>query len=215
MSQDSIDAVKQETRFFMEKSFQISLGYVGTLVALAAVVKFALLTDLASLLGVSEAALLSVAILVMNVTYLTLAAACIFATLKRGYYILLHAPEDVEDKFADHRHWEIFVRIADPPPVPRSFFNRLVWRFNTLAWNFDNYYMLPSFLLISIISALAAVYGLNATSGLASRVLISFACFFHVIPAAFLFANALLNAKCRRRAAAVRLEASSGDEQPP
>ena len=102
MSQDSIKAVKQEIRFFMEKSFQVSLGYVGTFVALAAVAKLDLLTKLSSLLGIAFITILSAAVLIINITYLTLASACIFAVLKRGYYILLHAPENINNEFAEY-----------------------------------------------------------------------------------------------------------------
>ncbi len=199
MRQDSIDAIKQEIRFFMEKSFQVSLGYVGTFVALAAVVKLDLLTKLSSFLGISVLAILSVAVLLINITYLTLASACIFATLKRGYYILLHAPENIENKFADYRHWEIFVRIADPPLVRKKFFN-------FLAWNVDNYYMLPLFLFIGISSIFAAVYGWHASDGLISRVLLLCLFFLHIIPIACLSANGLLNNKCRQRAVFIKSE---------
>ena len=199
MSQGSIDAVKQEIHFFMEKSFQVSLGYVGTFVALAAVAKFDLLTKLSSFLGISVVAILSVAVLLINITYLTLASACIFATLKRGYYILLHAPENIENKFADYRHWEIFVRIADPPLVQKRFFN-------ILAWNVDNYYMLPLFLFIGISSIFAVVYGWHASNQLISKVLFLCLSFLHIIPIACLSANGLLNNKCRERALSINSE---------
>jgi hypothetical protein len=151
MSDETLNSVKEEVRFFMEKTFQVSFGYAGALVALGASVKFDVLDGLEHATSLDKGVLLAGAVLVVNNVYLTLAVACLFAILKRGYFILATTASTTDRVRSVHRDWEIYVRSTG---------NRLFGSasLNKLAWNVDNYYMLPLFLFIEIASVVCTAY---------------------------------------------------------
>lgn len=151
MNETRFDFVKDEIRFFMEKSFQVSFGYIGALIAIVATVKLDALDALARQLGMTTGLVVSVLILAMNGLYLTIAIACLFAILKRGYFILDNAPSATTAESDLHSKWETYVR-----SYSKDLF--ALRPLNHVAWNLDNYFMLPIFVLIMLVSVAAAFY---------------------------------------------------------
>ena len=174
MSDERLQAVKEEIRFFMEKSFQVSFGYVGALVALAAAIKFDVLVDVARASGMGQGVLLSCALVVVNNVYSTVAVACLFAILKRGYFILTSTPPSAEAQVSIHRQWEIYVRSSSNCLFASP-------SLNGLAWNVDNYYMLPVFALIQAVSVGAVVYPWCVESPLLIRIAIVLLYFMNLV----------------------------------
>lgn len=192
MGDDSINAVKQEIKFFMEKSYQISLGYVGSIIAVLAIVKMDVIKPLSQFLTITEKSTICIAILLINATYLTLASACIFATLKRGYFILLLDSQSDDFKINNYQYWEMFVREPNPPLLRIKFLNMLVW-------NVDNYHMMPLFMFIIISSTFATYYGLETSAGVLDYAMLIILSILHIIPMFCLISNAILNVKCRKQ----------------
>ena len=197
MTQNSIDNVKQEIRFYMQKSLQRSLGYVGTFIAIGAMIKLDLMSDLLKILEINEKSILATAVLLVNALYLNFVSACLFAIMKRGYYILLNAPEIALNNSGDYRHWECFVRRISPPIVKNSFLDRIIW-------NVDNYYMLPLFLFIGTSSLVAMIYGWDPKAGIIFKVFYSLLVLSYIIPIVFNISNGILNKKCRNKVDSLR-----------
>jgi hypothetical protein len=109
MSSDNFQGVEAEIRFWMEKAYQVSLGYFGALIATAALVNLDILQPLSRALSVSPETVVAIMLLLLNFAYLTLVVASVFATLKRGYYILSYS-SDASDSANGAVHWEQFVR---------------------------------------------------------------------------------------------------------
>lgn len=136
--------VKDEIAFFMEKTFQISLGYVGAVIA---IVLASRLDSVDVATGVNGAVLMFSGVLVVNSVYLSLAAGTLFAALKRGMYLSLEDPNG-----AGFGKWEAFVRKSSDSPFSGK-------PLGLHAWNLDNYYMAPVFVLIMIASIVSFILG--------------------------------------------------------
>jgi hypothetical protein len=140
---DDLTHVKAEIIFFMDKIFQVSFAYF------AAVFAFLVLSESDTLLQLSVAIhgrvrdLIALAILAFNLTYTVIAFACLYAVLKRGLFIL----RDFATPTNSFNAWERFLRSPAHAP-PRSWIR-------ALTWNMDNYYMIPLFVAIPLVSVLA------------------------------------------------------------
>ena len=150
-SSTSLDRVKSEIEFFMEKTFQVSFGYLGALVAIGAAVNLEIIDKVADRLRMSPVPLACALVLSANVVYLSLAAGTLFATLKRGLYLVENHSVD-----SSHLRWESFLRDHNA-----SVFRQR--RLGFLAWNVDNFYMVPLFALIFAVSVVASVMGVASS----------------------------------------------------
>ena len=178
---------RDEIKLFTEKAFQGSFGYFALLIALLALSKTSSLADVAASMGLRARGLISLMVLGVNLFYFVLLVSCLFAILKRGYFILASGRAS-----ADHR-WELFSRF--PPPEDEPTAGSLV-AYRTVQWNIDNYYMIPVVLFIVLGSIWASVVGFGSTSGLAFGVVVLLACF-HIVPLWMLWSVGRLNQECR------------------
>ncbi len=190
MSDKSLGFVKDEIKLFMEKSFQISFGYVGTLLAVVALGNADAVTSLATQFSTTPTYLVLIALLILNVTYVTLASACLFAVLKRGYFILLHSPRNGAHP-STLREWEVFVRTSEGIASPQRFASQL-------AWNVDNYYMIPFYVLVIASSGTAIVLGFREAAELTETIIVLVLLLCHAVPLVALALAAKLDSKCRR-----------------
>jgi hypothetical protein len=175
-------AQRDEIKLYMEKGFQASFGYFAALLAVLALGNSSYTTDFAKYLNINAADILLIFVLVTNLFYLILLTSCLFAILKRGLFIL-------SDHHAVEREWEVFAR--DPSTFK-------VWQDkNKIAWNIDNLFMVPVFLLIGIISVWAFVLGWQSTS-VPVRWIAIFVAVLHLFPIWMLFSLSVLNSECQR-----------------
>ena len=192
MSNANLDSVKNEIRFFMDKSFAVSFGYIGAIVALLAAVKFKVLEDAATSMHADEWSLLCGGVLVVNTVYLTVASSFLFAILKRGYFILKNTPASTGSEVDLDREWEVFVR----KPGAELFESH---KMNMFAWNCDNFYMVPIFILIIAISVGAVAYPWYSGDPLLVRAITSTLFAFNLLlPGAVCVATWHLNIACRK-----------------
>ena len=181
MSEENLGPIKNEITFFMEKSFQFSFVYIGSIFASVAGVKVDEVGKLATALHTDTGVVLTTAILTFNVVYLVLASSCLFAILKRGYFILQYSSPGREEVIVN---WEKFVRKPDI-------------QFGSLGWNVDNYYMAVFYILIFIFSITVLIYGLTSTSVGALRIFFSILFALHALPTWVLIQTAKLDSACR------------------
>jgi hypothetical protein len=193
-SPELLDRVKGEITFFMEKTFQISFGYLGALVALAAASGLDASQAVAKELGIGTAALFCTGILLLNAVYLSLASGTLFATIKRGLFLI------EEDRDGSHRRWETFVRKRKDPPFRRGGF---------FAWNLDNFYMTPLFALIVVISIVTAIIGVREAAGALANAAVFAGVTAHILPLSMLVITGKL---VRYTDAIVGAVSTSGDE---
>ncbi|KPK81168.1 MAG: hypothetical protein AMS25_07655 [Gemmatimonas sp. SM23_52] len=205
MSDESFGATKQEIRFFMGKAFEVSVGYIGALVAVAAAAKLGVVEPLALSLHAEGITFLSASVMFLNFTYLTVATACTFATLKRGYYILLYDTTKAREGTDSPRQWEVFLRNPDHPLFKWSLLNKV-------AWETENYYMLPLFVLIAVTSSAAFVIGWQADNDLSAHLTLSIMVVLHIVPIGGLFATVVLGARCRQNATAHKQQSALPDQ---
>jgi hypothetical protein len=180
---------KSEIAFFMEKTFQISFTYFGGLVAFFALSKTSFMKAVVQASGIRLGILVALVVILLNLVYITLACACLFAILKRGLFILKHNPYSGNSKASLYVEWEKFVRDDSLMPT---------WhRLRQAAWNIDNYYMLPLFAVIIMSSAVASWYAL-AGGLLKAEVAVGILLFLYLIPGYMFYYMAVLNRECRR-----------------
>lgn len=173
---DALDRVKGEITFFMEKTFQVSFGYVGAIVALGAALSLNVVTEIASAVDIGVKPLVCGSVLVLNTVYLVLAAGTLFATIKRGVFLIVYSGE------ADgHRYWEGFVRKSATSPFGGGWLG-------DLCWNLDNVYMVPLFLLIGAVSVASAILGFSSAATVAEDAVVAFGVALHAVPAFILAA---------------------------
>jgi hypothetical protein len=178
------DPIKDEMRFFMDKGFQASFGYLTAMLAFLAVSNTQFIQALADTIHTSLSGLLSLVTLLLNLTYLIIACTCLFAILKRGLFIILHAQNSAGAA------WEKFVR---EPVMPMS-----NGRFKALTWNIDNYYMAPLLVLIFSVSVGAGIIGVfSKDSHIGYRILAGLLLLLHIIPLYMLWGLAKMNTVCR------------------
>ena len=174
-SPESLARVKDEITFFMEKTFQISFGYLGALIALAAASGLDASRAVARELGLGTAPLFCTGVLLLNALYLSLAAGTLFATIKRGLYLIQQDPGAL-----GHRRWETYVRRSDDDspfrPGALAFY----------AWNLDNFYMTPLFVLIAVVSVVTAVIGVREADSALAATTVLLAAGMHAVPLAAL-----------------------------
>lgn len=191
----------------MEKTFQISFTYFGGLVAFFALSKTSFMKAIVQTSGIRLGILVALVVMLLNLVYLTLACACLFAILKRGMFILRQSPHSADSGVSLYVEWEKFVR--DDSMLP-------VWgRLRPLAWNIDNYYMLPLFAVIIISSAGAGWYALVGGQ-LKGEISAAILIVLYVIPGYMSYYMAVLNRECRRLLAAddqAKTAESNLDEQ--
>lgn len=141
---------RDEIKFYMEKGFQASFGYFAVLVAAFALGNSSYTTQLATYIGIKIQDLLVIFFLLTNLFYLIVLPSCLFAILKRGLFILSN-----DQRGADY-DWEIFAR--DP-----SRFTAVAWdKENWLAWNIDNFFMMPAFFVIVMLSIIGILIGIKS-----------------------------------------------------
>lgn len=183
MSSESIASVKTEIASFMDRAWQASIGYFAAVGASLAVVSSDALADLPKTVGMERSELLALLALAANPLYLSALLACLFATLKRGLFILRMS----DDRGGTEVKWERFVRGHRSAPMSR------------FAWNIDNYYAVPTAVVIAVTSIWAAWTCLTSRStdvvvlGTAGLIL-------HSVPVYMAFHLAKLNAECEREA---------------
>jgi hypothetical protein len=180
---------KSEVSFFMEKTFQISFTYFAGLVAFFALSKTGFMKAVVQVSGLHLGILVALVVLVLNLVYVTLACACLFAILKRGMFILKHGLRLGDSRVSLYIEWEKFVRDDSLMPVSP--------RLRSLAWNIDNYYMLPLFGLI-MASSVGAVWYVQADGTTEAKIIGAVLAFLYVIPAYMLYYMGVLNRECRR-----------------
>lgn len=188
----NFDAQRSEVAFFMEKAFQISFVYFAGVAAFFALSKSDVMTSIVRATGLPLAGLTAVVILLLNLVYVTLACACLFAVLKRGLFILTQtskASGQQGPQESIHRKWEEFVR--DERKMGEV-------KMRKIAWNIDNYYMVPLFSVIvaaSVISAIVAIVSGSAIIQAVASALVAL----HVIPGFMLKQLAVLDQECRKK----------------
>lgn len=180
----SFSGQRDEIKLYMDKGYQASFGYFAALVAVFAVSKTAYAADVAAAIGVSVVLATALFLLVTNLFYSIILLSCLFAILKRGLFILRMA--DSSD-----RDWEVFAR--DPTKFD-------VWASRgRIAWNIDNWFMIPVLVVILLVSVGAVYVGIKQ-GGLYIK-LSAFALFaLHTIPAWMLISLSALSAECTRQA---------------
>ncbi|MGW2515781.1 hypothetical protein ACWC09_01870 [Streptomyces sp. NPDC001617] len=186
----NFEAQRSEVAFFMEKAFQISFVYFAGVAAFFALSKSDVMTSIVKATGLPLAGLAAVVILLLNLLYVTLACACLFAVLKRGLFILRHTsmpPGEEIGQGSVYRKWEEFVRDEELMGDVKL---------RHVAWNIDNYYMIPLFSVIVAASTIAAVIALTSSSAIiqaaASALVVM-----HVIPGFILKQLTVLDRECR------------------
>jgi hypothetical protein len=105
------------------------------------------------------------ALLLLNLMYLVIACSCVFAVLKRGYFILIYGGPQEGDALPQ---WEAFLRVRRA-------------KFGYIAWNIDNYYLVVLYLLGFVMSAFLLWYGVTHSKGLIRWSVIGLG-FSHLIP---------------------------------
>jgi hypothetical protein len=178
-SPSHILAVKSEITFFMEKVFQFSFVYIGSLFAILAGTKTDVIKDLSAAARVPPLLLIATAILLLNLVYLVIATSCTFAILKRGYFILLYGGAEERDALP---RWEAFLRAKNKS-------------FGYLSWNVDNYYLVLIYLIVFVISVCLFICAFINSDALFRGILIGLACL-HLVPAWALVETEKLDRAC-------------------
>ncbi len=198
----SLESVKAEITFFMEKGFQFSFVYVGAVFAAVATLNVGTVKAIFHLPEENLSLLIVPALLLLNFLYLVVASSCLFAILKRGYFILANGQSSEGDSLTEVA-WERFVRRGTDGPTRR---------FGSIAWNIDNYYTVVVCLLIVALSVVLAVYGVAEFPERWKAVPLVLL-LLHVIPAWFFLRTKSLNDLCHRLVDASRTAAAQRPSQ--
>jgi hypothetical protein len=169
----------------MDKTFQVSYGYVTGVAVFLALSKSDLIGEVSSSLGIRISDLVALTVLLINVVYLILACAFLFAILKRGLFILLMGYRTSDSIYPA---WEAFVRGLGTVKTSRPF--------RAISWNIDNYYMLPIYVFIVAGSVLAFLYALGSPR-IAVRVISIILALFHILPAIMLWYIRRMTDECK------------------
>ncbi|MBE9582557.1 MAG: hypothetical protein IMF18_13210 [Proteobacteria bacterium] len=146
---ESHEFIRDEIKFFMEKAFQFAYIYIGSAFAILAGGKLDVFKGLAAAAGSGTDVIMVLGLLVLNLAYLILASSCLFAVLKRGYFILIQGERSCGSPVLE---WERFVRI--PATLPRR-----------IDWNVDNYFMGVLYGLVWASSLALLVYAVQNSHG--------------------------------------------------
>src|SRR5689334_17751380 len=138
----------------MATIFRSSFGYLTALAAVLAASSSQYVASTASALRTTPAVLVSETVLLLNLFYFTLVSGCLFAVIKRGFFILQTRQGTVDER------WERFSRFS---PVEDN--ARWTGGIGRLAWNIDNLYLLPLFGLLAGCSIAASCLSLDRSSG--------------------------------------------------
>ena len=136
MADKALKEVKDEIRFFLEKSFQVSFAYAGALAVTALSARLDVIRDLSQTTGLARSVILAFLILVNNAVYLSISLACSFALVKRGMFVLASDAGEADEIL---REWEKFLR------MPAAGFGKT-------AWNIDSYYLAPVDFVVAMAS---------------------------------------------------------------
>jgi hypothetical protein len=132
----------------VEKVFQFSFVYSGSLFANVAGTKTEAIADLSMTWHVPPFVLVSMGLLLLNLMYLVIACRCVSAVVKRGYFILTYGDSEQTD--------------ALPQWVLRAKRDH----FGYLSWNVDNYCFVVLYALVFVISVLLFWYASHTAAGL-------------------------------------------------
>lgn len=141
----SLESVKTEIAFFMEKGFQFSFVYVGAVFAAVATLNVSTITKIFGMPDNQLILFIVPALLLLNFLYLVVASSCLFAILKRGYFILANG-QSLEKDGVTEVAWEKFVRQGT---------DKQTQQFGSISWNIDNYYTVVVCLLIAALSVVS------------------------------------------------------------
>lgn len=137
---DKHSAQRDEIKLYMDKLFQASFGYFAALLALLAISKTSLSTDIAEIIKLDASEFLSIAILLTNWAYIILVCSCSFAIQKRVFFILCTGPSsDCE--------WEVFSQ--NPSKFRAGSFGLIS------GWGIDRYAISPVLMIILAITVTA------------------------------------------------------------
>jgi len=177
--------IKSEIAFFMDKTFQVSYGYVTGIAVFLALSKSDLIGEVSSSLKIRIFDLVALTVLLLNVVYLILACAFLFAILKRGLFILLMG---YRTGGSIYPAWEAFVRGLGTVKTSRIF--------GVISWNIDNYYMLPIYVFIVAGSVIAFVYAIDSPR-IEVRVVSIILALFHTLPVIMLWYIRRMTNECK------------------
>ncbi|MFF1906854.1 hypothetical protein [Kitasatospora sp. NPDC058218] len=184
----NFEAQKSEVAFFTEKAFQVSFVYFAGLAAFFALSKSDVMTAVVHATNLPLGGLIAVVVLLLNLVYITLACACLFAILKRGLFILKYTTSSPGSQPSVHREWEVFVR--DDECMGEI-------KMRSIAWNIDNYYMIPLFFAIVAVSLVAAIMAATCNSTIL-QIAAAALVILHVIPGFILRQLSVLDHQCRQ-----------------
>jgi hypothetical protein len=191
-----LDPIKQEILVFMDRSWRVSFGYFAAIAAFLAVSRADFVERLAGSINVSAADLVATVLLFSNAIYLATVLACLFAILKRGLFIILNDPA----QSSVYAVWERYLREVDASAIR--------WRPPAIAWNIDNYYMLPALLLVTAGSAWGAVQAASSETT-SVQVVAWVGILAHALPVTLLWFLWRIDSACR-----TALEVFQADTQP-
>ena len=176
----SLGFVKDEIKFFMEKSYQFSFVYIAAVFAIIAGVKLEAMKPLSKLVNIEMDMLMVLSLCILNLAYLTLASACLFGILKRGYFILIQEKRTVDKAMVE---WERFMR--DQEGV------------SAVVWGVDNYFMVILYMIVWCASCGLLVYGIREGQGVAMWAAIIIGAL-HAFPLFNTGATVWINVRCDR-----------------
>jgi hypothetical protein len=137
--------IKEEIKFFMDKSFQVSFFYTAALVAYALGLRAELVKQIATATNLDGRVVLVLILLISNFVYLTISLSCSFAVIKRGLFILQFESREPDNVLAE---WERYIRIGPS-------------RFGFISWNIDNLYVGVVMALVFLLSFSGLVFALT------------------------------------------------------
>jgi hypothetical protein len=187
-SDEALADVADEIRFYLEKSFQVSFGYLGVLVALGIAVHYGLSQGVAQQGGINRHVLVAGVLVTLNALYLTSALGMLFGVLKRGLFVIANSSPISASLYREG--WIRGIEKERRPPCtalePRSFF-----------WNLDNYSVVLIFGVVTAVSIGALSYGFSQPKNSLELTILVCATAIQVVPAASLLAVARLDRRCR------------------
>ena len=166
MNNSTLEPIKNEITFFMEKTFQFSFVYIAALFATIAGGNADIIKEIASILGSNTLTITIAAILLLNLIYLIVTASCGFAIIKRGCFLILEQNNFGKDN--TFITWEIFVRTG-------------VGGFGNISWNVDNYYVILIYAISLLLSVGLFIYDFSISQGIVKGIIVGIFTL-HIIP---------------------------------
>ncbi|PKL48544.1 MAG: hypothetical protein CVV39_04250 [Planctomycetes bacterium HGW-Planctomycetes-1] len=180
MSEDILEPIRTEISFFMDKSFQFSFVYIGALFAIIAGAKLEIIKEIANIFFDCNVRLVIVlSALILNFAYLMLSSSCLFAMVKRAYFIL-----NTNTNNSVVKNWEIFTRKSKNG-------------FGIIRWNIDNYFFVVILLVALTSSIVLFCIGFNGSNYNIKATLICIL-MFYAFPIWCLIEGQRLNNECHK-----------------